>query len=78
MAPGAKIEGELNITEDHAELCMPYKGSVTATGLDGSKHTFKKGDIYTLPLNTKVKLLTVDAKVGFEEFYWSLNIKERK
>ncbi len=78
MGPGAKIEGDINLGEDHYELCTPIKGSVTATSPDGSKHTFKKGDIFTIPLNTMAKLITVDPKAGFEEFYWSINTKERK
>lgn len=78
MGPGAKIEGDINLTEDHQELCTPVRGSITVTFPDGSKHTFKKGDIFTVPLNTKAKLVTVDAKAGFDEFYWSINIKERK
>ncbi len=78
MGPGAKIEGDVNLGEDHQELCTPIKGSITVTFPDGSKHAFKKGDIFTVPLNTMAKLVTADAKVGFDEFYWSINTKERK
>ena len=78
ISPGAKIEGEINLGENHAELCMPRKGSVTVTLLDGSKHTFKAGDIYNVPLNMKAKLVTVHRTLGFDEYYWSLNTKERK
>jgi quercetin dioxygenase-like cupin family protein len=78
MGPGAKIEGDINLSDDHQELCTPVRGTITVTFPDGSKHSFKKGDIFTVPLNTKAKLVTVDASVGFDEFYWSINIKERK
>ncbi len=78
MSPGAKVEGDQNLTEDHQELCTPVRGSITVTFPDGSKNTFKKGDIFTIPLNTKAKLVAANAKAGFEEFYWSINIKERK
>ncbi len=76
--PGFKIEGEVNLGENHQELCTPARGSITVTLLDGSKHTFKAGDIFTVPLNMKAKLVTVDRKVGFRETYWSLNTKPRK
>ncbi len=78
MGPSAKIEGDINLGEDHQELCTPTKGSITVTFPDGSKHTFKKGDIFTVPLNLKAKLVTADPRVGFDEFYWSINTKERK
>ena len=75
-SPGAKVENL--VFDDHAELCMPRKGSITGTLADGSKHTFKGGDIFTIPLNANFKLLVMDSKLGFDEFYWSINIKERK
>lgn len=78
FAPGTKIEGEINLGEDHRELCTPTRGSITVTFLDGSKHTFKKGDIFAVPLDLKAKLVTVDRKVGFQETYWSINNKPRK
>ncbi len=76
--PGFKIEGEFNLGEDHYELCIANGGSLTVTLLDGSKHTFKKGDIFTVPLNLKTKLVTVDRNVGFDDLYWSINLKPRK
>ncbi len=76
MSPGARIENA--VFDDHAELCEARKGTITVTTPDGSKHKFKGGDIFNIPLNTQFKLITVDAKVGFDEFYWSVNIKERK
>jgi len=75
-SPGAKVENI--VFDDHAELCMPRKGAITATLPDGSKHTFKGGDLFTIPLNAKFPLLVMDSKAGFDEFYWSINIKERK
>lgn len=77
LSPGFRIEGEANMGENHAELCMGRKGSVTVILLDGSRHTFKAGSIFNIPLNMKVKRLTVDRKVGFQEVYWSLNTAAR-
>ncbi len=76
MSRGARIENA--VFDDHAELCTARKGTITVTTPDGSKHTFKGGDIFNIPLNTQFKLITVDAKVGFDELYWSVNVKERK
>jgi len=78
ISPGGKLEGDINLGENHVELCMARKGSITVTFPDGSKHTFRAGDIFTVPLNLKAKLVTVDRKLGFDEFYWSINTKERK
>lgn len=78
MSPGFRIQGEVNLGEDHMELCTPTKGSITVTLLDGSKHTFKRGDIFNVPLNLKAKLVTVHARDGFVETYWSINYKKRK
>lgn len=77
-SPGFKIEGEVNLGENHYELCTARRGSITVTTLDGAKHTFKGGDIFNVPLNMKAKRVTVDAKAGFVETYWSLNTKPRK
>ncbi len=76
MSPGARVENL--VVDDHAELCTARKGTITVTTPDGSKHTFKGGDIFNVPLNAQFKLITVDAKVGFDELYWSVNVKERK
>lgn len=78
ISPGGKLEGDINLTPDRADLCIARKGSITVTFPDGSKHTFRAGDIFTVPVNTKAKMVTVDAKVGFDERYWSINLKERK
>lgn len=78
MAPGFRIVGEVNLGEDHMELCTPSKGSITVTLLDGSKHTFKRGDIFTVPLNMKAKRVTVHSRDGFVETYWSINTKKRQ
>lgn len=78
MSPGFRIVGEVNLGENHAELCIARKGSITVTLLDGSRHTFKAGDIFNVPLNMKAKRVTVDRKLGFQEFYWSLNTAARK
>ncbi len=78
VSPGGKIEGEINLGENHYELCTARGGSITVTTLDGAKHTFKAGDIFNVPLNMKAKRITVDAKKGFQETYWSLNTKPRK
>lgn len=78
LSPGFRIEGEVNLGENHAELCMPRRGSITVTLPDGSRHTFKAGDIFNVPLNMKAKRVTVDRKLGFQEVYWSLNTKARQ
>lgn len=77
MSPGAKIEGDI-VFDDHAELCMAQKGAVTATLPDGMKVRHPRGDIFTIPLNAKLKVVAADPKLGFDEFYWSINLKERK
>jgi hypothetical protein len=77
MSPGAKIEGTV-VFDDHAELCEPKKGVLTATLDNGSKVVFRAGAILNVPLNTKTKLIVADLKAGFEELYWSINVKERK
>ncbi len=77
MSPGAKIEGTV-VFDDHAELCEPKKGTLTATLENGSKVVFTAGAILNVPLNTKTKLMVADKKSGFDELYWSINVKERK
>ena len=77
MSPGAKIEGDI-IFDDHAELCEPRKGKATAILANGAKVVFAPGGILTIPLGAKAKSVVADAKLGFDEFYWSINVKERK
>lgn len=77
-APGFKIEGEVNLGEDHYELCTVVKGRINLTLLDGSKVSHSGGDIFVVPLNAKAKLVTVDPTAGFRETYWSINLKPRK
>jgi hypothetical protein len=54
------------------------KGSIAVTFPDGSKATFKAGDIFSIPAGAKVKLIVADAKAGWDEFYWSINMKKRQ
>lgn len=78
-SPGAKIEGTVAfVMSDHARLCEPRKGKLTATLEDGSKVVFTPGAFLTVPLGVRTKLLVADAEAGFEQFYWSINISGRK
>lgn len=76
MAPGATMEGEI-VSHDHADLCIVEKGSVTFTMADGSKRTFKEGDIYIKPLGRKVKLVAADPNLGYQELTWTIQVKTR-
>ena len=70
MKPG--FRGENLTMEDGTDLCEAKKGSITVTLPDGNKVTYKAGDIFTIPLGLKAKLITVDPKVGFDEFFWRI------
>ncbi|MGH2426982.1 MAG: hypothetical protein ACRDF1_11985 [bacterium] len=76
MAPGATMQGEI-VSHDHADLCIVEKGSVTFTMADGSKRTFKEGDIYIKPLGRKVKLVAADPNLGYQELTWTIQVKTR-
>lgn len=76
MAPGATMEGEI-VSHDHADLCIVEKGSVTFTMADGSKRTFKEGDIYIKPVGRKVKLVAADPNLGYQELTWTIQVKTR-
>ena len=68
--PGAKVE---NATQSEGtDLCEARRGVIFATLGDGTKASFKAGDIFILPLGLKFKVVTVDRKVGYEEFYWRI------
>ena len=77
MSPGAKVEGEF-VFDGYAVLSVARSGKITVTFPDGSKATFKAGDMFTIPAGAKTKLFVADAKIGWDEFYWSINLKERK
>ncbi len=70
MAPG--FRGENIPMEDGTDLCEARKGSITVTLPDGMKVFHKAGDIFTLPLGLKTKLITVDSKLGYDEFFWRI------
>ena len=76
MAPGATMQGEI-VSNDHADLCIVEKGSVTFTMADGSKQTFKEGAIYIKPLGRKVKLVAADRNLGYQELTWTIQVKTR-
>lgn len=76
MAPGATMQGEI-VSHDHADLCIVEKGSVTYTIADGSKLTFKEGDIYIKPVGRKVKLIAADRDLGYQELAWTIQMKTR-
>lgn len=76
MAPGATMQGEI-VSHDHADLCIVEKGSVTYTVADGSKLTFKEGDIYIKPVGRKVKLIAADRALGYQELAWTIQMKTR-
>lgn len=76
MAPGATMQGEM-VSHDHADLCIVEKGGVTFTMADGSKRTFKEGDIYIKPVGNKVKLVAADPNLGYQELTWSIAVKKR-
>lgn len=69
MAPGATMAG-VTAFDDHAELCLVEKGSVTFTMADGSTRTFKAGDIYITPRGAKQKRVVADPHLGFQEVVW--------
>jgi len=76
MAPGATMQGEI-VSNDHADLCIVEKGSVTFTMADGSKRTFKEGDIFIKPVGRKVKLVAADPNLGYQELAWTIQVKTR-
>lgn len=76
MAPGATMQGEI-VSHDHADLCIVEKGSVTYTIANGSKLTFKEGDIYIKPVGRKVKLIAADRALGYQELAWTIQMKTR-
>ena len=76
MALGATMQGEI-VSNDHADLCIVEKGSVTYTMADGSKRTFKEGDIYIKPLGRKVKRVAADPNLGYQELTWTIQVKTR-
>lgn len=76
MAPGATMEGNM-VFDDHTELCVVEKGSVTFTMADGSTRTFKEGDIYITPLGAKQKRMVADPNHGYQELVWVITVKGR-
>lgn len=76
MAPGATMQGDM-VNHDHADLCIVEKGSVTYTMADGSKRTFKEGDIYVKPVGNKFKLVSADPSLGYQEIVWTIQVKTR-
>lgn len=76
MSPGARMEGK-GTPQDHVELCIVEKGSVTITLADGSRHTYKEGDIFIVPKGAKETIIAADAQAGFVELYWNINLKGR-
>ncbi len=66
------FRGENVPMEDGTDLCEAKKGSITVTFPDGNKVTQKAGDIFVIPVGTKTKLITVDARVGYDEFFWRI------
>ncbi len=76
MSPGATMRGDMVMT-DHIKLCVVENGSVTVTYADGSKRTYKQGDIFVEPLGLKETHLAADSQDGFVELYWSINVKGR-
>ncbi len=74
MSPGAVMKGKMVMT-DHIKLCVVEKGSVTITYADGSTHRYRQGDIFVEPLGLTEASLVADAKEGFVELYWSINVK---
>lgn len=72
-SPGTKIE---NFIFDHAELCTPTKGNAIATLPDGSTLKAKAGDIFTIPLGANFKTVVFDAKLGWVDLCWFLNVKK--
>ena len=77
MAPGAVKEGNM-MFDDHAELCIVAKGTITVTLADGTKQTYKEGDIFIVPLGTKRKVVAADPKLGYEELYWRIQTKAHR
>ena len=70
MKPGARME---NVPmEDGTDLCMATKGTISVVLPDGTKVFHKAGDVFTLPLGLKTKLITVDARVGYDEVFWRI------
>jgi quercetin dioxygenase-like cupin family protein len=76
MAPGATMKGEM-ASHDHADLCIVEKGSVTYTMADGSKRTFKEGDIFIKPVGGKLKQIAADPSLGYQELVWTIQVKTR-
>jgi len=70
MKPGARMENVPMV--DGTDLCEARKGSITVTLPDGMKVFHKAGDIFTIPLGLKTKLITVDSKLGYDEFFWRI------
>lgn len=77
MSPGAKVDGEF-VFDGYAVLSVARSGKITVTFPDGSKAAFKGDDVFTIPAGAKTKVFVADAKLGWDEFYWSINLKERK
>jgi len=76
MAPGATLKGEM-ASHDHADLCIVEKGSVTYTMADGSKRTFKEGDIFIKPVGGKLNQIAADPSLGYQELVWTIQVKTR-
>ncbi len=70
MAPGAKMENAP--MDDGTDFCEAKKGAIFVTLPDGTKVSHKAGDIFTIPLGLKTKLITVSAKDGYDEFFWRI------
>ncbi len=66
------FRGENVPMEDGTDLCEAKRGSITVTFPDGNKVTNKAGDIFVVPVGTKTKLITVDSKLGYDEFFWRI------
>jgi len=77
MSPGAKVDGEF-VFDGYAVLSVARRGKITVTFPDGSKATFNGDDVFAIPAGAKTKLFVADAKLGWDEFYWSINLKKRK
>jgi quercetin dioxygenase-like cupin family protein len=76
MAPGTMMVGEM-ASDDHADLCIVEQGSVTYVMADGSKRVYKEGDIFIKPLGNKVRSITADPTLGYQELAWTLQVKTR-
>ncbi len=70
MKPG--FRGENLPMDDGTDLCEATRGSITVVLPDGQKVFHKAGDIFTIPLGLKTKVITVDPKLGYVENFWRI------